>query len=209
MPRPRFKKLPPEKSEQILETAAKEFAAHGYKEASLNKILAKAGISKGAAYYYFDNKADLYVTTVTRYATELLESLIVDFEGLTALTFWPALQNLYEQQFTQFAERPWVFGVVKSDGPMDKEALANTQLGNYAQDAEGMLESILRQGMALGVVRTDLPDELLFSLVMALDDAHDKWLLNQMPTMTKKELQAAAGQMINLLQSLLSPFTHP
>ena len=205
MPRPRFKKLSPEKREQILEAAAKEFAAHGYKEASLNNILAKAGISKGAAYYYFDNKTDLYVTTVTRYATELIESLNVDFEGLTTVTFWPALQTLYEQQFTQFAERPWVFGVVKSDRPIDRDALANTQLGDYSQDAEGMLESILRQGMALGVVRTDLPDELLFSLVVALDDTHDKWLLNQMPTMTEKALQAAAGQMINLLQSLLSP----
>jgi len=205
MPRPRFKKLPPEKREQILETAAKEFAAHGYKDASLNKILAKAGISKGAAYYYFDNKADLYVTTVTRYATEMLASLTVDFEGLTAVSFWPALQNLYAQQFIQYAERPWVFGVVKSDGPIDKEALANMQLGEASQNVEGMLESIMRQGMALGTVRTDLPDELLFSLVMAVDDAHDNWLLGQMSSMTEAELQSAAEQAINLLQRLLSP----
>ena len=56
MPRPRFEKLSAEKREQILETAAKAFAAHGYDGASLNQILADADISKGAAYYYFDNK---------------------------------------------------------------------------------------------------------------------------------------------------------
>ncbi|NHZ71922.1 MAG: TetR family transcriptional regulator [Aquificales bacterium] len=207
MPRPRFEKLPSEKREHILETAAKEFAAHGYEGASLNQILAKAGISKGAAYYYFDNKADLYVTTVTRYAIELIDSLDINLEGVTAVSFWPTLQNLYEQQFTQFAERPWVFGVVKSNGPIDMEALANTQLGDYAQDVEGMLESILRQGMALGVVRTDLPDDLLFSLVVTLDDAHDKWLLTQMSKMGQKELKAAAVQMVGLLQQLLTP-TH-
>lgn len=205
MPRPRFEKLTPEKRENILETAAKEFAEYGYEAASFNQILAKAGISKGAAYYYFDNKADLYVTTVTHYALEMIQSLDLDFGELTAVSFWPTLQTLYEQQFTQFAERPWVFGVVKSDGPIDMAALANTQLGDTAQDVEGMLEGILRQGMALGVVRTDLPEDLLFSLVMALDEAHDKWLLGHMSTMNQEALQAAAAQMVALLQQLLTP----
>ena len=39
MPRPRFDKLAVGKRERILEAAAKEFAAHGYDGASLNRIL--------------------------------------------------------------------------------------------------------------------------------------------------------------------------
>ena len=126
---------------------------YGYEGASLNQILAKAGISKGAAYYYFDNKADLYLTTVTHYAIELIGSLAIDFEGVTAVTFWPTLQALYAQQFIQFAERPWVFGVVKSGGPADLEGLTQSQLGETWQDVEGLLAGVLRRGMALGVVR--------------------------------------------------------
>ena len=205
MPRPRFEKLTPEKREFILETSAKEFAAHGYEGASLNQILAKAGISKGAAYYYFDNKADLYMTTLTHYAAELLGGLELDFSDLTAVTFWPTLQSMYEQQFIQYAERPWVFGVAKSGGPIDLEALTQSELSEYWQDVEGLLENVLRQGMDLGVIRRDLPDDLLFSLVLALDNAHDKWLANQLAAMTQEELKAAAAQMIDLLQKLLSP----
>ena len=205
MPRPRFEKLAPEKREQILETAAKAFAAHGYDGASMNQILADTGISKGAAYYYFDNKADLYMTTLTHYAIELIGALDLDFGDLTAVTFWPSLQSMYEQQFTQYAERPWVFGVAKSNGPVDLAALTQGELGEYWQDVEGMLESILRQGMELGVIRTDLPEELLFSLVLALDSAHDKWLVKRLPEMTEEELLAAAAQMVGLLQQLLSP----
>ena len=41
MPRPRFEKLTPEKRENILETAAKEFAANGYDGASFNQIWRK------------------------------------------------------------------------------------------------------------------------------------------------------------------------
>jgi AcrR family transcriptional regulator len=205
MPRPRFEKLPPEKRELILETAAKEFAEYGYEGASLNQILAKSGISKGAAYYYFDNKEDLYVTAVTHYAIEMIDKLDLDFQDLTAVSFWPSLQKMYEQQYTQFAERPWVFGVVKSGGPINPEILTQGELGEFWQNLEGMLANLLRQGADLGVVRRDLPDDLMMAVVMAVDEAHDNWLLHHLPEMTKEELQAAATQMVGLLQKLLSP----
>ena len=56
MPRPRIARLAEDKRTRILEAAAKEFAAAGYENASLNRILEHAGLSKGAAYYYFDDK---------------------------------------------------------------------------------------------------------------------------------------------------------
>ena len=99
MPRPRFKKLPAEKRERILEAAAKEFTAHGYDGASLNRILDEAGISKGAAYYYFDDKADLYATAVQHYSQELLAGTAFDPTRLTAENFWDELADLYRQQF--------------------------------------------------------------------------------------------------------------
>jgi AcrR family transcriptional regulator len=205
MPRPRFEKLTPEKRENILETAAKEFAEFGYEGASLNQILAKSGISKGAAYYYFDNKEDLYVTAVTHYALEMIDKLDLDFQDLTAVSFWPSLQEMYEQQYTLFTERPWVFGVVKSGGPMNQELLMQGELGEHWQNLESMLANLLRQGADLGVVRRDLPDDLMMAVVMAVDEAHDNWLLHHLPEMTTEDLQAAAAQMVGLLKKLLSP----
>ena len=70
MPRPRFKKLAADKRAAIIEAAGVEFAAHGFQGASLNAIIAAAGISKGAFYYYFDDKADLFATVI-EYATEV------------------------------------------------------------------------------------------------------------------------------------------
>ena len=64
MPRPRFENLPLAKRRRILETAALEFATRGFDAASLNRIIRSARISKGAAYYYFDDKADLYTAVV-------------------------------------------------------------------------------------------------------------------------------------------------
>ena len=84
MPRPRFEKLAEGKRRRILEAAAKEFATYGYENASLNRMLEEAGISKGAAYYYFDDKADLYTTTLLHYLEELLEDMPFDVSRFTA-----------------------------------------------------------------------------------------------------------------------------
>ena len=64
MPTKRFHNLDPDKRAAFLEAAAEEFATHGYTGASLNRIIERAGTSKGAMYYYFEDKADLYATVV-------------------------------------------------------------------------------------------------------------------------------------------------
>ena len=60
MARPRFAKLPAAQQQAILRAALEEFAAHGFHDASLNRVIEAAGISKGSMYYYFDGKEDLY-----------------------------------------------------------------------------------------------------------------------------------------------------
>jgi hypothetical protein len=48
--RPRFLKFDPERRDRLLEAAAEEFAARGYGAASLNKLIARLGLSKGQFY---------------------------------------------------------------------------------------------------------------------------------------------------------------
>lgn len=67
------------------------------------------------------------------------------------------------------------------------------------------LETLLARGRQLGVVREDLPEELLLSLVVAVDDAHDRWLYARLPEMGPAELEKAAARMSELLRRLLSP----
>jgi AcrR family transcriptional regulator len=62
--RPRFAKLPPAQQQTILRAALEEFAAHGFHDASLNRVIEVAGISKGSMYYYFDGKEDLFAHIV-------------------------------------------------------------------------------------------------------------------------------------------------
>ncbi|MCB9760330.1 MAG: TetR/AcrR family transcriptional regulator [Alphaproteobacteria bacterium] len=60
MPKETFFNLPEDKRERIVQLAIEEFSERPYRQASLSRIVSRAGIAKGSIYQYFDNKADLY-----------------------------------------------------------------------------------------------------------------------------------------------------
>lgn len=64
-------KIPKDKREKIIYAAIEEFAIHGYKNASTNKIVEAAGISKGILFHYFKNKKGLYLFLI-KYTIPLL-----------------------------------------------------------------------------------------------------------------------------------------
>ena len=59
MPTDTFMNLPTEKKTVILQAARKEFARVTYREASINRMIEEAGISRGSFYQYFPDKKDL------------------------------------------------------------------------------------------------------------------------------------------------------
>jgi AcrR family transcriptional regulator len=61
MPKQTFFNLPDEKRDAILELAIEEFAENDYKNASISRIVNRAGIAKGSFYQYFEDKKDLYL----------------------------------------------------------------------------------------------------------------------------------------------------
>lgn len=80
---------------RILEAAAKVFAEQGYVQASLEKAAAEAGLTKGAVYWHFPSKQDLFLAIIERNLTQQQQQLPLDIEQLlgaedpeAALTAW-------------------------------------------------------------------------------------------------------------------------
>jgi hypothetical protein len=69
----------------------------------------------------------------------------------------------------------------------------------------GWLIAIFKRGQVVGAVRADLPDDLLFALIQAVDDANDSWLLDHRTELQRKEMDDIAGRAIDLLHRLLAP----
>lgn len=73
--KPTFDNISPEKRARILDTATKEFAFKGFENANMNAIAKKAGVSVGSLYKYFENKQDLFLTTI-QYSIQSMEELL-------------------------------------------------------------------------------------------------------------------------------------
>lgn len=69
-----------EKRKLLIEAAKKEFLEKGYNKASLRNICAKAGMTTGALYFFFDNKEDLYSSIVNPPIEELKRMIIEHFK---------------------------------------------------------------------------------------------------------------------------------
>ncbi|MBX3083986.1 MAG: TetR/AcrR family transcriptional regulator [Anaerolineae bacterium] len=205
MPRPRFNKLPEEKRALMMRSAAKEFGTHGYENASLNRILETAEVSKGAAYYYFDDKADLFSTVVDYFMDLILGETDWREIELTAETFWPAITTMYSRQYAKVEEDRWMLSLMKAGQRLTAEARTNPLLATAFDRAWQWLKELFGRGQALGVVRTDLPDELLFSLIMHIDEAFDNWFVAHWDETTPEERQKLLMRLIESLQHFLAP----
>lgn len=61
MPKQTFLNLPEEKRNIVASAAINEFAEYGFEAASINRIVANSGISKGSFYQYFEDKRDVFM----------------------------------------------------------------------------------------------------------------------------------------------------
>jgi len=87
MPKDTFYNLTEDKRHLIETTALDEFAAYGFDKASINRIVATAGIAKGSFYQYFVDKGDLYKHIMVRIGEEKLKYIT------------PVMQNPSDQDF--------------------------------------------------------------------------------------------------------------
>jgi AcrR family transcriptional regulator len=204
MPRPRFENLDPDRREQILAAAANEFAARGYSAASLNRIIEDAGISKGSLYYYFDDKADLLATVVQTTIARMLDELGgFDVSMLTAENYWEALRQLGLQSLEVLHRDDWCSRLALAFPRLRAEPEAAPAVRDALEFGRDLTTRFLSRGQEVGVVRTDLPLDLLVATTMAMDEAGDRWLSEAYPTLEPAELRRLTEARVDLLRDML------
>jgi len=206
VPFPRFDKLPQEKRERLLEIAAQEFAKHGFEDGSVNRILERAQMSKGAAYYYFEDKIDLFFTVV-QYGNERLKLINqeVDIAALTEENFWPIFADLHREPLLRSFEEPWLFAAIKAAGRLSPAVLEREPLATFAKQIITYVMTIVKRGQEIGVVRTDIPDELIFAWLQALDDIGDRWLLAHWEHLDREAVAQVSDQTVDAMRRVLAP----
>lgn len=73
MPSKTFLNLPEEKRQKLLKAATDEFSNTSFFDASINKIINNANISRGSFYMYFEGKEELFEYILDSYSSILIE----------------------------------------------------------------------------------------------------------------------------------------
>jgi AcrR family transcriptional regulator len=204
MPFPRYDKLPLEKRERLMEAAAQEFAASGFENASMNRILETVQMSKGAAYYYFEDKVDLFFTVIHYCIERSKLDLALDPATLTAETFWPSFAELHRQPLLNSFEQPWLFAAVRAAEHLPPAALEREPLASFARRVRTWMLNLLKRGQELGVIRTDLSEQLILAWIAALDDASDHWLLDHWSKLDREAIAHTSDQTVDGMRRSLA-----
>jgi AcrR family transcriptional regulator len=106
---PRIVKHPELRRGEFLDCAQALFLAHGYDHASLNDVIAKAGVSKGAFYHYFPSKEALLEALADRFARGALAQVqdVLDAPGIDALARLNAFMARARQNKVETAAESW------------------------------------------------------------------------------------------------------
>lgn len=203
MARPRFHRLPTEQQEALLDAALDEFAAHGYAAASLNRIISAAGVSKGAMYYYFDGKEDLYADILRRQVERLFRDGPLPVPDTSdPERFWETIEAHYLRLMrlliatpqTAALLRDWLTGAAS---PALREAQHEAERATLP-----WLEQTVDVGQRVGAIRTDLPAGFLIAVALGMGQAMDTWLI--IHPHTELALAADVHALIDMMRRALS-----
>lgn len=166
------------KRTKIISSAAPVFRENGFEAARLADIAKSAGLDRATLYYYFSSKDELLgeaVGSVTDQNLVFLETLIRDHPELAALEklelFTERVMLSYDENFPY----PFVYiqelmyQIANSKSPWAAEIVAKNHL------LEKGVMQLLRDGIAAGEFRPDLPVRIAASALFGMLNWTHRW----------------------------------
>lgn len=205
MVRPRFAKLPAHQQQAIVQAALDEFAAHGFHDASLNRVIEAAGISKGSLYYYFDGKADLFAYVARTGLGALIDQVgpLPDLGAGDADAFWSILEDYYLRLSRALLSSPQLAALLGVWSAASRNPEIQQATGEMEQASVPWIAQALEVGHRVGAVRDDLPDTLLMAAVLGMGEAMDFWLISQPPD--DEDLSDVIAMLVGIIRRAIAP----
>lgn len=165
-----FRQLPPDKQERVLDAALAEFADQGYQAASLNRLVAQAGIAKGSLYQYFPNKEGIFRHIFQFALKQVRRTLTTVKEETLEENFFVRLEKSLLAGVRFLREHPRVFSLYikiqfDKNMPFRDEFLAAVR-----RHAAEYFASLVRRAKSRGELRPGVPEPAVLFLLDALFD---------------------------------------
>ncbi|UQA58358.1 TetR/AcrR family transcriptional regulator [Polyangium aurulentum] len=164
-------KLPTEKRERIIDLAIEEFSERPYAQASLSRIVARAGIAKGSVYQYFDDKRELYRWLLTEELPRRKLAHLDAHPPPAGSDLFDTLEHMFVAGLGFLLENPRLARL----GATVLEPTAEPEIRELHAEVRALrhayLVRVVREAQDAGSVRQNADAELVAHLVAALMSA--------------------------------------
>ncbi|MBY6186687.1 TetR/AcrR family transcriptional regulator [Marinobacter hydrocarbonoclasticus] len=189
------------KQQKILEIATEHFLSQGYKETSLDQIVAQSGGSKQTLYRYFGNKEGLFEAVLKSHTLRVVEQF--EFDPTNSTSIEEQLVEFGHKYLNQICTQPMVglLRIIASDFSQHPK-MATTFWQGCPQYSHRRLSEFLgseRVKQALLVEDADYAGEQLRALIKR--DHHSLALLGK-PLPDKAELAAEIRRAVSSFMTL-------
>ncbi|WP_180901885.1 TetR/AcrR family transcriptional regulator [Martelella soudanensis] len=201
--RVRLRQLPDHQRAAWLDVAEEEFRALGFEGASMNRILTRAALSKGQAYYYFADKSELYRAVIERAIAELADLI-------NARPVQPeSIADYWEQSAALFGH---VTATLKQNDRLAElgrgvyqEAAAQAAIADLLEAFHAQFERLIEAGQQIGAVRSDLPLALLTDMAFAAAREADRWFALNAQKHDSQSLRVLNRRVFSMFAAMLAP----
>lgn len=144
-----------------------EFGQRGFSAGSLNVIARQADIAKGSLFQYFDDKLDMFMTTVEATADHIQHAILDGLDTEGDRKFFDILRSIIDRWLEYFrthpVERAVGFAAANEIDPDARAALRTVTNSHYVEAFSPLLKRAVDRGEFVGD-----PDELLALLILLM-----------------------------------------
>jgi AcrR family transcriptional regulator len=178
----------------LLDAARELFAQDGYAATSLDAVVARAGVTKGALYHHFEGKHDLFAAVFARENVRLLDAIVAAYRRESDP--WDALAAGC-QAFLEETQEPGVQRIFLLDATA---ALGYERIRELESDSLALLERGIERAIEAGRIAPRPAKPLAHMLFGAICEI-------AMVTARATDQQTALAEATGELQRLLAALT--
>jgi len=167
----------PDKPQQIIDAAVRVFARNGFYNSRVSDIAREAGIASGTIYLYFRTKDEILVTLFREKMAAFVAALRTEIGRERDPE--AKIRRLVRRHFEVLEASPDMAEVVQVELRQGQKFFRGASAHEISAYFE-LIGSVLREGVAAGVFRHDLPVKIATKMLFgALDQMTTSWVLGK------------------------------
>jgi len=158
--------------EQLLKKGLAVFSRKGYQATTLQDIAQEAGLTRGAIYWHFGSKAELYNTLVREYAdlgNRIIQQAVTEGGSLIDI-----IRRVFVRQLQVVEDDPEMRALMElylfKTGLIPELEQGRQQRAESTIELIAMLSEIMQQGIEAGILRSDIDAINLARTYLALQN---------------------------------------